>query len=1651
MKTIFDLKLKVFWLQFFLILFTLVPFTSKGQYWMSKYGYLDNYYLIRDSTDAFFNNDTSRINDKNFGFKQFQRWKTFMEPRVNETGDLTAYHQAYTQEYDKILADNDHIPGQWNPLGPLTGTTIQGKAELGIVTSMWIDPTDHNKMYLGSGTGGLFATVDGGLNWTCKTDKYLINGIEAIVKNNGTIYIGTGFFTWGREYSQGILKSTDDGLTWTKTGLTANSFGPYTVRGIVEDPNPDPAHPETYFAIINFENLKRTKILRTIDGWTNFETVYDTAANVDLQKIEFDPLNPDRLIASGKTLVISNNNGVSWTELTPNIQLPIGARILRVTESFHPSIANKLVLMMKYTLKDPITNVENASLHLYISNNAGNSFVEILPDTEDDDLTDLAFTEYMFELEWSKAHEDIFFVGGMGVGKLALTANSTYKCIQTAGADYHVDCRFLQTFKKLAYSNFVDEVYQGNDGGVTKGIEESGSALWWYDISGKGLNITQYYGLAILESDPNFYLGGTQDGNLFIHDGDSWYNRGNIGDAAEAVIDYNNPDNIYMVRFCSGTNGGYLSESLDGGHYWLPFHTGMPGEGQDRRNDAPLEMSPTDPSMMFIGSKNIYKSSRENGNLVFKPISDFDYPIDPKTQLEHVLPHFKSIRVCPTNNNYIVAGRGNAYWDQDLEREKLLYTPNGGGSDGKSWYNISPVDGSEFDLHDVGIMDIAFDLNYHDIYKQFFIALDRFNPNKKVFKVTVAGSQATYTNMSEGLPNLPVNCIEVYKDSEIEEMFAGTDCGVYYYNNQMKHWIKYGTGMPVCPVSDIEINYTTKQILVSTFGRGMYYAELCEIGPSELDIYITGTEVWEENKRVPANIIIQPKGNLTIKGEVFMKYNKSIIVHKGAFLTVDGGKITSQCTSQPWAGIRILGTSLGGQNPLYQGLVFLKNEALIENAIIGIHCYNAPDNSDANICTGGGIIMANNSKFRNNITSVVFEPYSYTTSSSYFKNCNFITENFSSETPLKYFVRINEVSGGSFFKNCIFNNEISTSRTEKGIYSYDSHFVVDSSDFKNLVYGIYATSKPGTRNFKVTNSILTNNDCGIYALSFDNIDIRDNDFNMPKEGERRTGLYLDRCTGYIIEENDFMCAIESGSTTPENRGIYVYESGPNDNILYLNTFDNLDYGIVAEGINKSRDGFYGLQIKCNTFTHTKNDISVLPEVLSNTIGIATNQGQAFPKLCDQLANNIFSQYAGNIYHFYNGPSARVYYHYLGSNSLMQPRHIVRVETRGEFPTFGGECCSPNVYGGGGTAVVDQSNMEYKNNALLADSELDSLIDQGATDEKLFTLNTAIPDEALLITNDLLEVSPYISDTVIKKSIAREDVINNSMLRDVMVANPNTAKSSEIMDQLNNRINPMPDYMINEILVGISIESAREQKEAEVNLNRRAFAYGINRQLAELLSDTLISKNDSINKLMTVVGDYNSLLKKSWSLMEQGDTVSALNLISSLDSLDLTSEKKLDLLSQVEFMNWMIENPVFDTSQIESLVQFSSSPSVKVSSSAISKLLANDIIVYNEPYSVIDYTKISDPIKTIENKPTESVLVVNPNPAKEYITIIYESSTLSPTISIYDSEGRLIFTKSLFKQRDEIVISTHDFKDGMYLLRLNSGNGIIESVKFIISK
>jgi len=1669
MKTLnYNLHSKVRKLLNFLLLVAtllLTPTLTTAQHWMSQFGHLGNYYLIKAAAETYFSQDTSRIHNKSCGYKDFNRWTTFMESRVDKDGSLKTYSTAMNLAQQQISnrENGDIIPGIWESFGPNTNppTLPPAHSRLGLISSIWVDNGNFNKIYAGTSSGGLFFSSNGGQNWSCLTEKNIVTGVSDIeidAQNPDTIYIATGVDRHGNFYSAGVLKSIDSGITWNETDLNPETFQKnYNISDMVQNP----LNPTTLFSLVNFEvRGKGAKIMRTINGgrdWTESLSIPEGSDRERLFKIEMHPIDPNIIYVCGSGLYRTINNGSSWVDITNKIVPDLANYYLeRAAISINPDNPQKILVIRRMINR---TNPDDVSASILLSTDGGENF-QTLAVNGFFNQGNIGY--FRMELEWSKSLPNVFYIGGLWIHKFLLTSTNglalrltipgDYEKIDSSPNDvYHIDIRELKTYKNILTNEGF--IFQGNDGGITMGLEDDYTGASWADISGVGLNITQFYGIGIPNDGRDLVIGGNIDGNLCRSESKNW-TLPFSGDAAETVFSFSNHDTVYVVQF--GMNH-YASISYNGGEDFtgiIDIHNSDPY----RRNDAPLEMSSTNSKVLYIGGNNVW---RTNNGKDFTKISVFNDPWKLKT-----------IREAPSDPNVIYAAKENRTWNW-VDNNHRLYKATNGQPDSPDWTSLYWVDITpntpEFNLVDKGIFDLAVDPNNPHT---FFIALDGFDPGHRIYKCEMVNGVYNWSNYSQGLLNLPVNCLEIYKGNDLEEMFAGTDDGVYYRNKNIQEWQPFGNGLPLTIVSDIEIDYVNNEIVVSTFGRGIYKASLCGLQAQTSDIVVTGTEIWEGLKRIPANITVNTGASLTIKGEVKMNALKEIIVQKGAQLIIDGGKITNQCRNTFWQGIRVHGTKDGPQNLLYQGLVLLRNGAVIQNAKIGILCNNNT------IGSGGGIIMAGSSTFRNNVVAVQFEKYTYKSSISTFNLCTFVTdEGFFEGYAPKQFARLNEISGITFngcsFKNTMGMGNYNYEYRGTGIYSNNSIFVVDhkcignqtpcteyqKSEFFQLEYGIYATSILGTKTFRVNNSFFEYNDCGIYAGATSNIIIKNNEFNVSEYGNKVTGLYLDQCNGYVIEENLFRHF--NGLNYNHNcKGIVVNNSGQTNNTIYKNQFKGMFWGIVAQDQNRNKDGSAGLLLKCNKFSNIKTDIAVLKYNPNSVLmGIAKSQGSNDPEDCKKPAGNLFSQLTINDYwSIWNDCESIEYYSHSSSSSpYVVPSKTTNTKVfETELIFIEETCCPPNSTSGGGTGIIDGNTSSYKSEAESASQVLSALIDDGNTIEKVMDVNSAAPTEALIVRDDLLQTSPYVSDSVLKTAINREELLNNAMIRDIMVANPHSAKSETMMQELDMRLDPMPDYMKDEILEGVFVLSAKELMEAKRDMSERLYNYGFNRLLSVALTDTLVTPVDTVMALLSADGSAVSLMKQAWLVLERGDTTAALNRMEAIaGEIILTETELTELAAQYAFMQWLAENQSTDTLDIEPLNTFMLNSCMTVSSAARSILVANNLLSYQEPYLEPDLSKSSE-IRKPRLKPVipdDALLKVYPNPGRDFITIGYNlgNNNTIGSIEIVDQSGRKLFDKNLGNQFDQIVLDTRDFKPGSYLISLVDGNKSIISTRFVISR
>ena len=104
-----------------------------------------------------------------------------------------------------------------------------------------------------------------------------------------------------------------------------------------------------------------------------------------------------------------------------------------------------------------------------------------------------------------------------------------------------------------------------------------------------------------------------------------------------------------------------------------------------------------------------------------------------------------------------------------------------------------------------------------------WVTFSGYNAGQKVYKSADGGS--TWTNISGGLPNIPVNCV-VYERVATNPIYIGTDAGVYYLRDGLPNFIPFKNGLPNVIVDELEIHYGSKTIVAATYGRGVWFTNL---------------------------------------------------------------------------------------------------------------------------------------------------------------------------------------------------------------------------------------------------------------------------------------------------------------------------------------------------------------------------------------------------------------------------------------------------------------------------------------------------------------------------------------------------------------------------------------------------------------------------------------------------------------------------------------------------------------------------------------------------------------------------------------------------------------------------------------------------------
>ena len=114
-----------------------------------------------------------------------------------------------------------------------------------------------------------------------------------------------------------------------------------------------------------------------------------------------------------------------------------------------------------------------------------------------------------------------------------------------------------------------------------------------------------------------------------------------------------------------------------------------------------------------------------------------------------------------------------------------------------------------------------------------WVTFSDYNNTHKVYETNDAGN--TWTNISgNNLPALPVNCI-VHQAGANDDLYIGTDIGVYYKDSTMNDWMPFNSGLPNVIIKELEIHYGEGTISAATYGRGIWQSPLNTFSNVDVD------------------------------------------------------------------------------------------------------------------------------------------------------------------------------------------------------------------------------------------------------------------------------------------------------------------------------------------------------------------------------------------------------------------------------------------------------------------------------------------------------------------------------------------------------------------------------------------------------------------------------------------------------------------------------------------------------------------------------------------------------------------------------------------------------------------------------------------------
>jgi photosystem II stability/assembly factor-like uncharacterized protein len=732
------------------------------------------------------------------------------------------------QEGDSQKLEKEHLDQlKFRHIGPI-GNRINSVSGV---------PGDPLTYVVGAASGGVWKTVDGGLNWMPIFDKQDVHAIGSLTicpSDPQIIYVGTGesFIRSNVSIGNGMYKSTDGGETWAHIGL--ENTGRIS-RVIVHPENPD----IVYVAALGhaYSPQPERGVYRSMDGGTTWEHVLFVDENTGASDIVMDPDNPRILFAGtwqlelktwkrnsggpGSGVHMSTDAGKTWKKLQGN-GLPKGP-VGKVALAMTPAKPDRVYALIETGDGVPLEleGQPTETGELWRSDNNGKTF-QLVSSNRDLGGRGAYYTRCAASPD--NPHEVYFmaagFVTSIDGGKSVHPPASPFSAPNWDHHEMWID------------PTNGDRMVVVGDGGVS--ISQNRGVSWLRNF----LPVAQLYHITTDNNIPYNVLTNRQDGPSMKGPSNSrtagifgpgmiqsgmWRDVGG-GESGFATPDPTDPDIVWSSASGYGPLGGIVTRYNENNkqyrqvEVWPELAAGTPAKDLKYRFQwtFPLLISPHDNNTIYVTSQHVHRTT--NGGQTWEEISP-DLTLNEKDK--------QGFSGGLTGDNIAVEYFNVIYaFDESPVQEGVFWAGTNDGlvhvsqDGGTTWTNVTD---NIPDLPEYGVVR-NIDASKWDAGKAYltveFHQVGNFDPY--VYKTENYGR--SWTKITNGIKEGNLSYTRCVREDPVTPglLYLGTENALYASWDDGANWQSLMTNLPPTPYYWIDIPEHFNDLVLGTYGRGVW-------------------------------------------------------------------------------------------------------------------------------------------------------------------------------------------------------------------------------------------------------------------------------------------------------------------------------------------------------------------------------------------------------------------------------------------------------------------------------------------------------------------------------------------------------------------------------------------------------------------------------------------------------------------------------------------------------------------------------------------------------------------------------------------------------------------------------------------------------------